>query len=265
MEEQLIQVDKDFAQLSKQKGFVAAFQEYISAEGTLFDPVPVQLATWVERRKNAVGKLDWNPDLAGASLAGDMGFTSGPWIYSAEDGNKGFGHYVTVWGKNSLGQYKAIVDIGIQYAEPSSGIKDLNTLPKSCGATGVADKDSNFEDEKKQLLMADQNFSRMVLDQGLRKAYESFTDYEFKWFLNNQLPIKGQIQAMDDLNKENHMLSDCKGWENLGFDLAESKEFGYTFGKMNPFGKNGQTANHYLRVWKKSYDGAWLVALEVII
>jgi len=259
----LVTLDRAFAKRSLEIGYVAAFGEFVFPNGILFEPQPVHLDVWTERRKDAKGTLDWGPTLVGSSLAKDMGYTSGPWTMTGPDGQKAFGHYVSIWKMESTGEPKVIADIGIQH-KPLDSDSKLEQAAKSCSVEGVPDLEIGYDQEKTKLVKADGAFMEAQKLDPIH-AYELHTDYQLHWYRNGRQPIHGQLDVLDVLKPELDRDSKFESFEILGFDLAESKEFGYTLGKMTVLESGSQKEHHYLRVWKKSYDGAWLVALEVLL
>src|SRR6185295_1413148 len=66
--------------------------------------------------------LAWQPAYAGMARSGDLGFTTGPWEFKGDVNDKtpsGYGHFVTLWKKQSDGSWKFVVDLGITH--PQSG------------------------------------------------------------------------------------------------------------------------------------------------
>lgn len=60
--------------------------------------------------------LEWWPDTATVFPAGDLGFTTGHYLYQGKDKDgrpvEGRGNYLTVWRKGEDGKWRATVDIG---------------------------------------------------------------------------------------------------------------------------------------------------------
>lgn len=260
----MVLTDRQFAEKAAREGYVPAFQEYLLPNAVIFDQDPSDLETWTEKRKNENGILSWNPSFSGGALAWDLGYTSGPWTYNPETGEPLYGHYVTVWKAQSDGSYKVILDIGIAHDKHKGAGELKGKAVKSCHVAGVADEETGYEEEKEKLFEADKAFSELIVKSGFTEAYEMCTDYELKSFRQGSFPIDGQIELMNRFREKTIRVIETEGWKVSGFDLSESREFGYTYGRMNAPSPEKENHHYYLRIWKKSYDGAWLVALEVI-
>ncbi|UCF67043.1 MAG: nuclear transport factor 2 family protein [Acidobacteriota bacterium] len=72
--------------------------------------------------------LTWTPDDAGASSAGDFGYTSGRYELRARDASGAeqleHGRYVSLWRRDADGQWRAIFDIGRADDKPPPAEKD---------------------------------------------------------------------------------------------------------------------------------------------
>jgi len=115
--QELMQIDIDFSNLSKEKGRNFAFLNYIDDNAALLrtNSLPIE-------GKEAVSKLfsveddqnytlTWKPLNADISASGDLGYTYG--IYELKiDTVVEKGTYATVWKKNSSGKWKFVLDTG---------------------------------------------------------------------------------------------------------------------------------------------------------
>ena len=94
VKEELLQADRDFSNLSIEKGMNAAFLEYIADDGVLLRPnqMPVvgkDKARELLSRPDSAFSISWEPLFADVSASGELGYTYG--IYKveakAEDGS----------------------------------------------------------------------------------------------------------------------------------------------------------------------------------
>jgi ketosteroid isomerase-like protein len=95
----LIGLEAAFAAAARERGVKAAFPEYLDEELIVLQPGPVRgRAAWTVRKEQQA-TLDWLPDRAQLSQAGDHGFTTGPWLFTPKDLKTGRaeGRYLTVW------------------------------------------------------------------------------------------------------------------------------------------------------------------------
>ncbi len=78
---------------------------------------PQQIAeTWAKLLTPGGPSLEWWPDTATVFPSGDLGFTTGHYLYKGKDKDgkpiEGRGNYLTVWRKGEDGKWRATVDIG---------------------------------------------------------------------------------------------------------------------------------------------------------
>lgn len=102
------------AEVGPAKGFPDGVDE---VDGLYFDagaPLRGKAAISERTAKNYPpgSKLAWTPVNAFGSKGGDMGVTTGDWIFTAPGIKPVKGRYVTTWRKTADGQWKALTDIG---------------------------------------------------------------------------------------------------------------------------------------------------------
>jgi hypothetical protein len=117
--EDLMAVDRAFAQLSVEKGYDQAYIANLAQDGQTFTgAAPIKnKADAVQRFNDPKGQhsdpkitVAWVPDTGGVSADGSMGWTEGHFTRTGP-GLSATGHYVTVWVKEN-GAWKVRADIG---------------------------------------------------------------------------------------------------------------------------------------------------------
>jgi ketosteroid isomerase-like protein len=117
---QLRKADRDFAAAVAAHGvdaWVAAF----ASDGIQIDEAGVTKGSAAIRQLMTAALadpkvlLDWQPVSAAAATSGDLGYTIGRWqvrVRAHPDSVLSHGNYVTIWRRQSDGNWKAAVDIG---------------------------------------------------------------------------------------------------------------------------------------------------------
>lgn len=117
--QRILQTDRDFAALSVQAGAAEAFKQYSNADVVLLPPnaKPVRgrdsvSQGFVEFDKSFI--LDWEPQAAEVAASGDLGYSWGTSTgISRVTQERAFrGKYLTVWKKDTDGNWKMIADMG---------------------------------------------------------------------------------------------------------------------------------------------------------
>ena len=125
--EDLMATDQAFSRLSVDKGSNAAFLAYLADDGRIFgtgNELPILGKAEAVKRFATSGNgdprlnvLSWEPDAAGVSSDGKLGWTDGHWVFETGPDDYGrrhqaTGHYLTVWVKDAAGAWKVQADMG---------------------------------------------------------------------------------------------------------------------------------------------------------
>jgi ketosteroid isomerase-like protein len=125
----LIEAERAFAADSPVRGVKTAFLEVLAMDSLLFRPGPVNGREWfVGRPDEAPFTLEWAP--AAAESSGDLGYTFGPFKLTPKDGSEaGGGHFFSIWQADARGQWRLLLDMGIQH--------ELTAFPETVKARGA--------------------------------------------------------------------------------------------------------------------------------
>jgi ketosteroid isomerase-like protein len=93
----------------------AAFLEYLADDSLVLQPGPVPGRAFYDTAKDQTGALEWFPADADIAASGDLGFTTGPWIYSAAGGRIS-GHFLTIWKRDAGCRWRVEFDGGVSHA-----------------------------------------------------------------------------------------------------------------------------------------------------
>jgi ketosteroid isomerase-like protein len=268
----IVDTERAFARASAERGIRESFLAYVADDGLLFRPGAVNGKKWLlEHPVPASEKrplLSWQPAFADVAQAGDLGYTFGPWQFKkaiTDQKPVGYGHFVTVWKKQTDGSWKFEVDLGISHPAPKNPRVDwelpANYRMKPWKGTGKAD----LESARADLLSRDWQFSKASTAQGPLKAYDSYSAPELRLFRENSFPFEGIVASSHALATKISD-SDLLTWQPLGADVSQSKDLGYTHGTYSLSRKEQPEKvierGSYLRIWKKQ-NGVWKIVLDV--
>lgn len=119
--EELMNTDREFSDLSADKGMNYAFLSYLADDGVLLRPnrMPVEGADKIKElfsMPDSIITLSWEPLFGYAAASGDLGYTYGTYHYESLSPEgalmKDEGTYVTIWRKNKDGKWKFVLDSG---------------------------------------------------------------------------------------------------------------------------------------------------------
>jgi len=111
--EDLARAERAFAQTSREQGMVHAFFQWLAEDGIVFRPEPVNGRDFYKGRPEPNGELFWRPAYVEVTVSGDMGMSTGPFIFQPRGGDPAFGHFLSVWAKDADGHWRVLIDHGI--------------------------------------------------------------------------------------------------------------------------------------------------------
>jgi ketosteroid isomerase-like protein len=255
--ESLIQVERAFARLSVTRGTREAFLANLADDSILFRPHAVPGKLWTEKNPPSAAQLSWEPAFADIAAAADLGYTTGPWEIrrTPKDPPGSFGHYVTVWRKQTDGRWKIAIDIGISHAaapKPSS-------VESSRIGTNVESSRSPNEIQfaRGALLDSERGFP------ATSETYLSVFAPDARMYRNNNFPFVGPTALRRAVDERRGTFT----WKVADAGVSSSLDLGYTYGttEFRPIdsSKPIERAN-YLRIWKRQSGGAWKVVLDLL-
>ncbi|MFZ2028690.1 MAG: DUF4440 domain-containing protein [Vitreimonas sp.] len=115
--EELLGADRAFAAKARADGVPAAFAAYAADDAVMVsrqavtsghDAIVSRFASWP-----AGQHIEWAPEAGRVSERGDMGWTWGNATYTAADGARTTGRYVSIWTRDLEGNWKYAVDAGV--------------------------------------------------------------------------------------------------------------------------------------------------------
>ena len=252
----LIEAERSFARLSAGTGMHSAFTHWLADDAIVFRPEPVKGKERYAKNPDIPGMLIWQPALADISVAGDLGYTSGPYEYRREGAKHpvdGYGHYVSIWKKRADDSWKVVIDVGISHPAPDYRLQDTVLAvsnPKPINFT------CSFPDTS-VLLQLDKAFSDTASTVGYRQALEKVTSSSVRIYRENCFPFV----EITEIDKE---VDELLTWNPLSASISTSGDLGYTYGIANSaFLKTETNKSSYLRIWKRQSHDSWKLVLEI--
>ena len=116
--------DLDFSALSVKSGAGPAFGEFVALDGASIGTGATEITCGRDAVAKSLaplgpGALTWAPRVADAAPSGDLAFTSGDAIIK-DSGETSYSNYLTVWKRQSNGQWRVVADGGNSAPAPTS-------------------------------------------------------------------------------------------------------------------------------------------------
>lgn len=250
----LIEAERSFAKASATIGRKAAFSKYLAVKSVIFtDKWITNGREYTEGRQASQSILKWEPEYVNISEGRDFGLSTGPWeVQEYRPGTKalGTGYYVSVWEKQTDGEWRVILDAGTSTPPPFSYTHeaafpagdDDDARPVNIASSGMS-----------ELLQAEKDFTASLKN----KKAADFIHKDCRLLLRGQQPLTGATYIKDKI-------SGLPGDITLSHDgsgISKAGDMGFTYGYVVE--KNISPGN-YLIIWEKIAPDEWRIILLMI-
>ncbi len=254
----LVEAEHAFARDVAAHGIRAGFLAHLAPTAVVFAPGPVNARKVYSARPASAARLSWEPLVAVASAAGDMGWTTGPWQWrrdSTRSKPDATGSFVTVWKRQADGTLQAVFDAGVSHpaATTDPPALEARTLARVPAGRGNANP-------RHGLWKADADFALVASAQGLGAALAGAAAPQVRWLCEGALPVVGHDAARDSAaarHPQGRMMS-------LAQFASDGGDLGYTFGTFVEGGAAAPDSSYYLHVWERAPGRPWQLALELL-
>jgi ketosteroid isomerase-like protein len=260
---ELADAERAFSAETVKVGFRDGFIKYFADDGIGFGPHPQRTREELQKSPAPTGPrkvmFNWAPMFGDISLAGDLGYTTGPVLYTDTSENpKPTRHamYFSVWQKQPDGSWKVVVDMGV--GTPRA-VASTDTAFTPARKPDAASKKNAAKLSGPDYLDIDAAFTYAIEKNGMAKAYGMFLDDEFRVHRNGQLPIvtKADLDA--------HFAKDAKvySYKTIGGKVASSQDLAFTYGSFH-LGGGQDAAGYYVHVWRKDSRSRWRLVTDIL-
>jgi ketosteroid isomerase-like protein len=262
----LVAAERGFARMALETNIRDAFFENMANDAILFRPTPVNGKEFFRGRPANPGPvLSWYPSYAELAGSGDLGWTTGPWEYrSAKDtAPEAWGHFATVWQKQTDGKFKVLLDEGHSCARPPQDSLTWARLPgvlKDGELVGLAE----FQGAHRLLLDADAGYSKLLVTQGIGAALAQYADADVRVLREDQPEYQGAAAAGKAL--EHEWEAGVKAWDTRAGGMSRTTDLAFTYGTvtLGEKAKHAPQGRKVFRIWRRQPGIAgWKLALDV--
>ena len=263
----LVESERAFAKTSVKIGARPSFMMYFADDAVVFRPHPVKYKEAmkdVPPPKNPTeATLEWEPLWADISRSGDLGYTTGPSVWTDHSPAKRptyYGFYFSFWKKQPTGEWKVVFDVGTELPGPYNGPRVLRS-PAGVGRRASMPT-MNAHEQRSSLMIAEGEFLELARHKGTKKALEENLDKEARVYRQKSRPVVG-IDSIQAYFSDKPYLST---WEPLEGSVAEAGDLGYSYGSYAV--KNGtkpgeEEKGYYLHAWRRDASNRWRLVAEI--
>lgn len=257
----LVDAERAFAADSAERGMRTSFMAFMAVDAVIFRPHPVNAQEWFEAQPETPGSLVWRPVWAELSAAGDMGYTTGPWEFRADEGGPAaYGQFISVWRRQGDSSWKVIFDAGISHprVDPTSVLELPQNLPRAAA-------DAGEEASRAAVLEAERELAAAVREDGMRAAFAEHATQTVRLYRQGRLPSVG-LDSVDVFLRDHGNRLD---WEPAVVDAAVSGDLGYVYGSARAEQADSQAGvasdHYYARIWRRDPSGTWRIAVDLLM
>jgi len=264
----LVEAERSFARSSLEIGARPAFMKFFADDAVVFRPGPVR---YKEAMKDVPlpanpreTSLEWEPLYADVAASGDMGYTTGPSVWTDRSPAKRppyYGYYFSVWKKQSTGEWKVAFDIGTEQPGPYTGSRAFHA--HAVVERKEAMPTSRLEDRVASVMNVEREFLEAVQKDGAINAIARYVGKEARIYREKETPIVGSDSLRAYFSAKPYLSQ----WNPMFCDVALSADMGYVYGGYEVAAPGAAPAKvesgFYLRVWKLDGTNTWKFVAEV--
>ncbi len=257
--DEMVAAERAFARASVETTPHDAFMQYLGEDSILFLPTPVPGRESMAARP-INGQLGWEPTFADIAVAGDLGYTTGPWRLAPPQPALGaselHGHYITMWKRQADESWKVLLDIGIDYPQNLPAATGKLASPRLDSATSHSGEP---DEERDALMELDRS---MASYESFAAALEAIAAEDIRFYRVGFPPFIGRDETLDALSESDVQLV----WNPMESGVASSLDLGYTYGTGRFVDDSSPAAQvSYLRIWRRDDQGGWEIVLDAVI
>ena len=250
----IFETEKAFEKMAAEKGVKAAFIEFMAAMGVMFVPEQRNAREFWKSIPPSTSYLTWNPIWIDVASNGMLGYSIGNSTRrpkGKDDTEMVHGHYISVWTRQLDGEYRALLDAGINHPRPASIPTDWKS-PVDVGG----DKNEG------RLSAADSAVPFYAsVEANAVKAYKNYLTDDAIAMRSGKEPMIGKKAALNYIENEKPTIRFSKRKS-----FIEAPDLAYVYNVYSIVDKEGKETEggNFVQVWKLR-KGKWLIAADVLI
>jgi hypothetical protein len=230
-----VQTEYAFAEKAA-SGARGAFLEYLADDSVILQPGPLAgRPFWSARPESAnEGRLAWYPSIAEISSGADLGFTTGPWTYTAGAAAVEHGHFVSVWRRDSACAWHVEFDGGVSHAEALSAEAKW----------AAPDRIVQAAPGRATVVQSIDEFRIVARVDGLKAALRTYSlNSGLRFYMDGQEPMDGPVPVLRYLSS--HIIAG--NWQEYTQRSSVDSTLTYSVGEI--LNEQGVGSHAYIQVW----------------
>jgi ketosteroid isomerase-like protein len=218
----------------------AAFLEYLAEDSLVLEPKPTSGRAFYQSEAEHPGGLAWYPALADLADSDDLGFTTGPWVYTSAAGGESHGHFLSIWKRDAACQWRVEFDGGVSHAAPFTAEPKLEPAQVVAFARDAPSPRLIAEDAANRAIL---DFQQTVGQDGIAAGLRTYArTTEFLLYTDGSMPM-GLAAANQQLT-EHPILGD---WQDTARGRSIDSTLAYSVGILNAARRRRYS---YVQIWQ---------------
>jgi ketosteroid isomerase-like protein len=239
---------------------------FFADDAIVFRPHPVK---YKEATKNAAPlknpletTLEWEPIWADVSNGGDLGYTTGPSVWTDHTpANRPpyYGFYFSFWKKQPTGEWKVVFDVGTELPGPFNGSRMVGSPAPLQRA--AQQRHLSVQEQESSLMDRERDFLASIQNHGISQAPGEFLDPQARVYRQKSFPIIGIDSIRMYFSRKPYLSS----WLPTRCEVATSGDLGYSYGSYVE-GNSGTLPaekGYFLHAWKRDGANRWRLVAEI--
>jgi ketosteroid isomerase-like protein len=260
----LAEAERAFARETAKVGIRAGFLAWFARDAVGFQPTVGNAWERLDARpappNPTAAQLEWEPRVGDVAASGELGWLTGPSTFTAPDGSKHYGNYLSIWSRRPEG-WRVFIDVGADAPTPVAFAPDFVRMPAAAGryAAPASPAPAAPADPVLPLVQAEKGANT---DAGFLRAFAD----EARYHRPGSLPLVGRAAIEGDAAAR------ASGFRrsSLAASQARSADLGYSYGRYEtllaagtPPAASGAPSGYYVRVWRRNASGTWQIVAQV--
>ncbi|MFA6540261.1 MAG: hypothetical protein WCT99_01560 [Bacteroidota bacterium] len=248
----VVNTERLFSAAAVSRGVKEAFVSFLDTGCVIFRPVPVNGYRWYQDRPPAKGFLSWIPEKVELSSSGDLAYSTGPWEYrkaNMEEAPAAYGHYFSVWKKNSTGEWKVVLDDGNSYQKPEKGKYVLDTITLS----SPSDPGHAFP-SRGGMAETENLFHQDIAESGFSRSLKKYAANDLRLYRSGTFPAEGITRSMETAKHDTARYT----FQRFGSDSSSSGDLGYSYGLQI---SSRHDTGTFVHVWRRTK--LWELVIDI--
>ncbi len=275
----LADAERAFARETAKVGIRAGFLAWFAHDAVGFQPTVgnawERLAARPVPPNPTAAQLEWEPRVGDIAASGEVGWLTGPSTFTAPDGSKHHGNYLSIWTRRPEG-WRVFIDVGADAPSPVTFAPGFVRMAAAEGRYSAPTPRAGQAGptDPAALLQAERQANADAA--GFRAAFAS----EARYHRPGALSLVGRAAIEADTTAIESALAKISGTSqsSLAAAQARSADLGYSYGRFETrlagtagavagtAGAGAATAGpsgYYVRVWRRNASGAWRIVAQV--